>query len=169
MSDFVSNPFPSRIFVRFIAYKQLTADATGHMTTLKAKRRDKGLFYQQFLPGYPVSTQILEDSVSLEEMGSTENDRALVDLKSSGFFPGRAFSTTDASPDISGKVDDGLFEDIINTTITPQRWPELYQACKTTSAATELELKAAAAIVVIYRRIKVNQANSLVQQLNQLL
>jgi hypothetical protein len=159
------------MFIRFIAQKQLLADVTGQKTSLKAKRRGKGLFHQQFLPDRPVPTQATETSATLDANGESQHSGLPEETSSTLPWGDSQGPRSAANPQsqLGGRVDEALLEDIFRTAITPQNWPDLYQACDTPAAATELELKAAAEIVATYRRIQANQANPLVQTLNQLL
>lgn len=172
MSDFAPNPFPSRRFVRFIAHKQLIADATGITTTLKAQRYGKDTFHQQFTPGHPVPTTGIESTRSVNELESIFAQDSEGEVKMDGDRSGghaSPVSTLESHQPFSGNVDNSLFEDILKTTVTPENWPALYQACETPEDATALELKVAAAIVSTYRQIKFRQQDPVVQQLNQLL
>ena len=162
MTNFEPNRFPSRMFVRFIARKQLVADATGLTTTLKAQRRGKGLFYQQFVPERAVPGVMASDEIANQtlEAGQARNGR-------SPAAPDPESAPQWVPSDPTELLDEALLAEICQTTLAPQHWPALYQACATTAAATELELEAAADIVTTYRHLKANQSTAIVQQLNR--
>ncbi|MGD1942480.1 MAG: hypothetical protein ACFB0G_14315 [Leptolyngbyaceae cyanobacterium] len=162
MTNFEPNRFPSRMFVRFIARKQLIADATGLTTILKAQRRGKGLFYQQFVPDRAVPAAMVSDDLANQSLAASPalNGRS------------QAADNRESVPQLTQSdpaepLDEALLAEICQTTLAPQHWPAFYQACATAVAATELELEAAADIVTTYRRLKANQSIAIVQQLNQ--
>lgn len=166
--DAPANPFPTPLFVRFIAHQQLTADATGQITTLKAQRRGKGLFHWQFSPHQPIKTQFGATEPWSEKLQSTSSQETRYRDRDCPTLPNQPAPHQSLTA-ATAAIDEPLFDDIFTTTITPQRWPQLYQASASPRAAIALELQAAAEVVATYRLIKFNQTSPLIQQLNDLL
>jgi hypothetical protein len=73
------------------------------------------------------------------------------------------------APLSNDQIDQDLFDSTVEILFNPEHRPDLFQPWETPAAATEAELAMAAEIVLTYRQLQRNQANPVVQSLNQLL
>lgn len=65
--------------------------------------------------------------------------------------------------------DEALFQELAITLFRAESYQELACSCRSKQAATAIEDRIAIALAVTYKRIKQQQRNPLVQQLNHLL
>ncbi len=172
--DIDPRTYPSRTFVRFTAHNQLKADATGQTITASVQRLGGKSYVQQAIPdgefpsiisgssGFKMGMSVSpigDESITDGDIGNSQAADPLGDAAS---------LSCDNEAQMCG-VDETLFEEIIKTTITPNRFPDLYQCCGTQKAAMEVEAIVAAEVVASYRQIKQKQDCPIVQRLNNLL
>ena len=159
--DIDPRTYPSRTFVRFTAHNQLQADATGKPITAAIKRTGCNTYVQKAIPGGEFPPPI-SDSDSGDGFGlGFSMDSTCSDGTETG---GCAVAAA------THEFDDALFEEIVKTTFSAKRYPELYQSCGTQAAAAKVETRVATEIVSAYRRINQKQQDCLiVQRLNSLL
>lgn len=176
--DIDPKTYPSRMFARFTAHNQLMADVTGQTITSSVQRLGGATYMQQAIPDGD-SPSISTDSSPRSggfRMGFSINPSSAEDTtrrvrgESHDCQPLGALSALESGDDcLSNGIDEALFEEIVQTTFSPNRYPELYQSCGTQKAATEVETRVAAEIVAAYRTIKRKQDCLIVQSLNNLL
>lgn len=178
--DIDPKTYPSRMFARFTARNQLMADVTGQTILSAVKRLGGATYMQQAIPDGD-SPSISTDSSPRSggfRMGFSMNPSSAEDTtprvrgeNQDSQLPLGALSALESEGDDcpSNGIDEALFEEIVRTTISPNRYPELYQSCGTQKAAAEVETRVAAEIVAAYRTIKRKQACLIVQSLNNLL
>lgn len=169
--DIDPRTYPSRTFVRFTAHNQLMADATGMPITASIQRLGGNTYTQQVLPEgeSPSSLNDPNGTESGFSMGLSMNPISDKNTTDSGAeMVGSAEPTSEDEASVCG-VDEALFEEIIKTTLNPNRFPELYQCCGTQKAAAEVETRVAAEVVAAYRQINRKQNCPIVQRLNSLL
>ena len=159
--DIDPTTYPSRTFVRFTAHNQLQADATGKPITAAIKRSGCGTYTQKAMPGGDFPPPISEsDSGDGFDLGLLMDSACSDDTETGGCAVAAA----------THEFDNSLFEEIVKTTFSANRYPQLYQCCGTQKAAAEVEIKVATEIVSAYRRINQKQQDCLlVQRLNSLL
>jgi len=138
-----ASTYPSRAFIRFTAQNQLLADLTGKPITAMIQRQTGENYVQQVMP---------TNGDSLDELCSEDAD-----------------ASSENTVSESATLDEALFEEIAKTSFSPNRYPELYQSCGTRRAAAAIEIQVANEIVAIYKEIKKQQQNPIVQNLNSLL
>jgi|GEM_PF-1096127 len=183
MMDFDPKTVPSRMFIRFIAHEQLMADMTGEATTVNLKRLGREPFVQEILPGgkpplsymYPGDSEdpIRGDELTMRMSMNWMGDRPQVDSEPSDIkasepsdFPS---PTPEDAPLEEDQIDEALFKAIVDTTFNPNQHPELFRTCDSVEAAAMVEAKLVSEIITVYRTIKAQQANPIVQGLNKLL
>jgi hypothetical protein len=66
-------------------------------------------------------------------------------------------------------IDEALLKELTMTVFQAERYTALYRECHTQARASEIEAEMAIAVAGAYKRIKLQQANPFVQQLNALL
>lgn len=182
--DFDPTTHPSRMFIRFSARNQLTADITGRPIAAVVKRLDGETYIQR---ATPEKEAIAEDNLSdfSGNLGRDTSNTPEADDPSGGssrntqpLYSQAEISASAANQNASNdgedceencQIDEVLFREIVKTRFNRDRYPELYQACETSRAAKEIETKVAAEIVASYRQIKRQQACPTVQSLNKLL
>ncbi|MDJ0702921.1 MAG: hypothetical protein QNJ46_06530 [Leptolyngbyaceae cyanobacterium MO_188.B28] len=175
--DIDPKTYPSRVFARFTAHTQLTADATGQPITTAVQRLGGDTYSQQVIPDGE-SPAISTDSGSFAggfTRGLSANPTSAEDTTHGGNESQDSKSPMDPPSLESGNesptcgIDEALFEEIVQTLFNPNRCPELYHSCGTQKAAKEVEARVSADIVAAYRQIKRKQACPIVQRLNTLL
>ena len=176
--DIDPKTYPSRMFVRFTAHNQLTADASGQTITVSVQRLGGDNYVQQAIPdgespslatdsgsfacGFRMGLSVNPTSAENTTQGGKDESQ---DSKPSGEPSG--LMGGDKSPKCG--IDEVLFEEIVQTLFNPNRYPELYHSSGTQKAATEVEARVAVEIVTAYRTIKQKQDCPIVQRLNSLL
>lgn len=177
MMDFDLKTVPSRMFIRFVARKQLLVDMTGQATPVYIKRMGRNPFVQQLTPGGEptIWSSTRSDEMDGSRMGvllNRRSDRPNPKAENSGSsaFDGSDAPSSKIEPSTTAEdIDEELFKAIVDTTFTSSRHPELFQPCGTVEAATEVEARLITEIISAYRRIKAQQENPIIQRLNNLL
>jgi hypothetical protein len=93
------------------------------------------------------------------------------------FFPMRAVIRCQAKQqllqnlnwvDLDEPLDEALLKDVTATLFRLERYEQLYRHCHTAARAAEIDVELAIAAAQAYQRIKRQQADPIVQQLNQM-
>ncbi|NER80844.1 MAG: hypothetical protein F6K42_14995 [Leptolyngbya sp. SIO1D8] len=182
MMDSDPKNYPSRMFIRFTARNQLTADATGRPIAAMVQRFGGEAYVQRMIPENESSSSSVAEGGFSEDLGlefsmdsipsgdptdhPLENNQAHVTPDKA---PQVETDNTAVVPNADCCIDDALFSEIVKTTFNHSRYPELFQSCGTSQAAREVEAKVAADIIASYRQIKRRQSSPVVQGLNKLL
>jgi hypothetical protein len=176
--DIDPKTYPSRNFARFMAHNQLIADATGQPIMASVQRLGGKTYVQKAIPDgeTPSITNTpgnpsfgLNLGMSINPVGrNTPPQDGHSDLQPS-IPPDQCAGIAPEEANQGPGIDEALFEEVVKTTLNPQRFPDLYRSCGTQKAAMEVETAVAAEIVAAYRRIKQNQDCPIVQGLNKLL
>jgi hypothetical protein len=160
-----ANRYPSRTFIRFTAHNQLLADLTGETVTASVQRWGGQTYLQTAQPGKALP--------SLSNQSGAETGQLTLEMalhRSTDPTPlsqSTAPSLSQANPAAPAAIDESLFTEVTQTLFQVCRSPKLYQDCGSPEEARTVEGEVATEIIATYRKIKQNQASSIVQRLNQ--